>query len=71
MKPSALSLILTAIFGAATKIVPFFVHNPVSQEIEAVILTTAEGLLITMGALSSAPAPAPVAPATPKPNVAA
>jgi hypothetical protein len=37
--------ILQLIFGTAESIVPIFIHNPVSQRIESVIVTTADNAL--------------------------
>jgi hypothetical protein len=51
--------ILELILGTAEGIVPVFVHNTQSQKIEAVILTSVNGLLEALAAQASAPAPAP------------
>ena len=52
--------ILKLILGEAEQIVPIFVHNPKSQQIEAVIATTADEAVSIASQLI-----APVVPATP------
>ncbi len=44
--------LLQTILGIGEEIVPIFIHNPTSKNIEAVIVTTASG---AMEALSPAP----------------
>ena len=43
--------LLSAVFGEAAQVVPLFVHNPKSQKIEGVIMTTAAGLAPLIEAL--------------------
>lgn len=50
------------LFGAAESIVPVFVHNPQSQKIEAVVVTTVDHVLEGLAsapAVSATPSPAP------------
>jgi hypothetical protein len=41
--------ILAAILGEAEQIVPVFIHNPNSQKIEAVVVSTVNGVLSALG----------------------
>ena len=60
--------IIQTVFGIAEEIVPVFIHNPTSQKIEGVIVTTLNGALglsspaVTNGTVTNAatPTPAPV-----------
>ena len=54
--------LIFAIVGTAEKIVPIFVHNQKSQEIEAVIMTTVNTALTQLA--SPLPKAAPAAPAS-------
>jgi hypothetical protein len=55
--------IVALILGEAEQIVPIFIHNPKSGQVEGVIATTLNGLLGNLA--GGIPAPAP--PAAPKP----
>lgn len=57
--------IFQAILGEAEQIVPIFIHNPKSQQVEGVIVTTLNGAL---QGLASTGAAAPAAPAPPAPQ---
>lgn len=61
--------ILSLIFGAAEQIVPIFVHNPQSQKVEAIVMTTTnhalQTLAVTNGGNYAAPATAQAAPLGP------
>jgi len=46
--------IITAILGEAEQIVPIFIHNPKSQQIEGIIITTINSAL---GGLATVQAP--------------
>lgn len=46
--------LITAILGTAEEIVPIFIHNPKSQQVEGVIATTANGLLSAFPAIAAA-----------------
>jgi hypothetical protein len=50
--------IISMILGEAEQILPIFIHNPKSQKIEAIVMTTAE---TAVAALATAPVPAPAA----------
>lgn len=55
--------IIQAILGISEEIVPVFIHNPTSQKIEGVIVTTLNGALgLASPAVTNAatPTPAPV-----------
>lgn len=52
--------IFSVILGEAEQIVPIFVHNPKSQQVEAIVVTTANAALQAFGAPASQP-PAPPA----------
>lgn len=54
--------IIQTVFGIAEEIVPVFIHNPTSQKIEGVIVTTLNGALgLASPAVQAAtPTPAPV-----------
>lgn len=41
--------IFEAVLGVGAKVVPIFVHNPQSQQIEAVIVTSLESALAAFG----------------------
>lgn len=62
--------IITAILGEAEQVVPIFIHNPKSEKIEGVVVTTLNSVLA--GLPTTAPAPvaqtakAPVAPVSEK-----
>lgn len=47
--------IFAAILGEAEQIVPIFIHNPKSQQIEGVIVTTLNGALEGLGQQKPAP----------------
>lgn len=51
--------ILKLILGTAEAIVPIFIHNPDSQKVEAVVVTTLNGVMTGL----AAPATAPTTPA--------
>jgi hypothetical protein len=59
MKFNWLALI-ELILGEAANVVPIFVHNPKSQQVEAVIVTTLEDTIATLAAPTPA-APTPIA----------
>lgn len=55
--------IFQAILGEAEQIVPIFIHNPKSQQVEGVIVTTLNGALQGLASTGAAtPAPAPPVP---------
>ena len=54
--------LLQGIFGVAEVVIPIFIHNPKSQQLEAVVLTTAAGALSVVGAVAP-----PLANVAPKP----
>jgi hypothetical protein len=60
MKFNWLTLI-ELILGSAEAVVPIFIHNPQSQKIEAIVVTTANDAIATLAAssLAAAAAPAP------------
>jgi hypothetical protein len=64
---SSLKSLIVQILGetvvAAEEIVPLFIHNPVSQKIEGVVVTTLNGVLTNLMTGATA-TPAAVAPAT-------
>jgi hypothetical protein len=64
MNPGLLQLI-ALLLGEAEKIVPIFIHNPKSQQIEGVVVTTANA---AVGALMSLPTPAPAPAPAPGPT---
>lgn len=49
--------ILKLILGEAEQIVPIFIHNPKSQQIEAVVATTANAVVSTFGVGPTTPTP--------------
>jgi len=68
MNPGLLQLI-ALLLGEAEKVIPIFIHNPKSQAIEGVVVTTANA---AVGALMTLPAPVPapaIQAAAPVPNV--
>lgn len=58
-----ISELIALIFGEADNVVPMFIHNPKSQKIEAVVVTTLDGALTAFGRSAPAAAPQPAAPA--------
>lgn len=62
MNPNLLLLIQT-LLATAEEIVPIFIHNPASQKVEGVIVSTVNGVLAGLGkpAVPGAAAPAPAA----------
>jgi hypothetical protein len=54
---STFEKIFALILGSAEQVVPIFIHNPKSQQIEGVIVSTLNGVLSGLAA--------PTAPATP------
>lgn len=61
--------IFAAILGEAEVIVPLFIHNPKSQQIEGVVVSTLPGIIQGLQSAGvSTPAPAvPAAPAVAQP----
>ena len=59
-------LIFGTILGEAETLVPVFIHNPKSQQIEGVVVTQANNLFALLAQLQAqkAKAPATVVPAT-------
>lgn len=54
----SLSEIFALILGTAEEIVPIFVHNPKSQQIESAVVTTTNALLQEFAAIEAATGPA-------------
>lgn len=57
--------VLELLLGTAERIVPIFVHNPKSQQIEGVIVGTVNGVVAGLQTPEPAAAPVPVDPAAP------
>lgn len=47
--------ILLAILGTAEKVIPVFIHNPKSQQIEAVVVSTLDGVLSGLATVTPPP----------------
>jgi hypothetical protein len=54
--------IIEAILGEGTQIASMFIHNPKSQQIEAVVVSTAEGIVQGLAGAQSAAAAKAVTP---------
>lgn len=52
------------VLGLGEEVVPIFIHNPQSQQIEGVIVSTLAGILQGLGTPASPIPPAPTAPST-------
>lgn len=52
-----LKAIFSAILGIAEEVIPVFIHNPKSQKIEGVVLTTANAVASEFGVSPAAPTP--------------
>jgi hypothetical protein len=48
-----------AILGVGEKVVPIFIHNPKSQQVEGVVVSTAEGVGQVIAATQAAQAATP------------
>jgi hypothetical protein len=54
--------VISLVLGTAETVVPIFIHNPQSQQIEGVVVTTLNGVLQGLSATPAAkPADKPVA----------
>ena len=62
-----MQFIFSLILGEAEQILPIFVHNPKSQKIEAIVLTSAENAVAALAATPS-PTPAPTPAPAPAPG---
>jgi hypothetical protein len=57
------------ILGTAETIIPIFVHNPKSQQVESVIFTDVNNLYAELGMIQSKPPVSSPTPATPPATV--